>query len=112
MPGMPRPAMRRAIGRFYRCSQAHAAQYPAANPPQPLLRPNWNEVLTVPLDDRRRADPRVQRVALSDRRRAVAEVRPARFEVVLPERLGDDHADLDEVLELQAAGGQRRRTDA
>ena len=29
------------------------------------------------------------------------------FEPLGPERLGDDHPDLDEVLELKAAGGQR-----
>src|SRR5581483_11844917 len=98
--------------RFCRSSPAHASQYQPAKPPHGPTPPNWNKVLTVALDDGRSAEPRVQRVALSDRRRTVGEIRSTRIEVVLAEGLGDDHADLDEVLELQAAGGQCRRADA
>src|SRR5436305_2630864 len=63
------------------------------------------------LDVRGSGEVLVERVAIGDRVDAVGQLGLALLEA-RRERRGDDPADLDEVLGLQAAGGERRGADA
>src|SRR5947209_8161772 len=58
-----------------------------------------------------RAERGIQRIALGDRDRAGLQLRTKTVELVGRERLSDDPADLDEVLLLEASGGEGRRPD-